>query len=130
MWVLAELLLVVAGFLAGGLEYYRGFASRPTDARQLSDAQKADLQDAIKAADIRYDSDHPRSKALSKAAVMSFGVGAFLVIAFSGRSVDDGSLLVKIGYGVQVASIIMMAIIQRLRGRYMKWVIVNYRPRD
>lgn len=108
-----EVLLDAAGVIAAFIAYVR-----PTGADKSDSAQRKRLLAAGRTADREYNEAHSWARPVFLATIVSFAIGGFFVIIYPGAGSSNQSQewLVAVGYSVQIASVIAMAVTQTIRG--------------
>jgi VIT1/CCC1 family predicted Fe2+/Mn2+ transporter len=121
-----EVLLDVAGITAVLIAY-----RRPSGADKRDVEQRRRLSNAARTADQKYADSHPWSKTAFLAIIIAFVVGGFFVTVYPGSSSSESApqALVGLGFAIQAAAVVAMAVLQGIKGRTigdaMKAVLEN-----
>jgi len=108
---------VLAFCLVGAmLLAYGGVIAHGNDLKSMNEAERLALRQRVREADRQFDSDHPGLKSLFRKVLLGgFPLGAFLVLILPGSLFSSlgADIVVGVGYGIQVACIAVMVLIQR-----------------
>jgi hypothetical protein len=119
-WMLDKSLIAEAALalclLGAMLLAYSGVIAHGNDLKRMNEAERVALRQRVKEADRQFDSDYPGSKSLFRKVLLGgFPFGAFLVLVFPGPLFNSlgAEIVIGAGYGIQVACIVVMVVIQR-----------------